>query len=72
MMTNLNFFCKLFVIAQKKRPDALNATQNSPALKSMVSEKVKKYLQILPFLAVLLKNGHFWRLFKIFSETVIW
>ena len=31
---------KLFLIAQKKRPDALNATQKNPSsLKIMISEK---------------------------------
>ena len=33
----------LFLIAQKKRPDAQNATQETPVFfKSNVSEKVKK------------------------------
>ena len=41
---------KLILIAQKKRLDALKATQNPSSQQSTVSEKIKKNLQKLPFL----------------------
>ena len=46
MMKNQKNCQKTDLIAQKKCPDALNAMQNKIQLfKSMVSEKIKKYLQ---------------------------
>ena len=48
-MKNGNLPKKLIVIAQKKRLDALNATQINPSWQqSTVSEKIKKKLQKLP------------------------
>ena len=40
----------MFLIAQKKGPDALNATQNPPSfLQGTFSKKIEKNLQNLPF-----------------------
>ena len=47
----------MFLIAQKRGPDALNAAQKKPSfLQGTVSDKIKKNLQNLPLLAVLVKN----------------
>ena len=55
---------KPFLIAQKKRCDVLNAVQKTPAInKVRLQKKNKKNLQKLPFLAILVKNGIFWRFF---------
>ena len=43
-------FRKLFLIAQKKRPDALNATRKTPALYNVpFLNKIKKNCQKCPF-----------------------
>ena len=54
------------LIAEMKRFDALITTQkNLSSLRSPISEKIKKNHEKWSFL----KNGHFWRIFLIFSET---
>ena len=51
MMKNLKIVQKLFLIAQKKRPDALNATQSSPALyKLWILRKINKNPQKIAIL----------------------
>ena len=52
MMKNLIFFRKLFLIAQEKRPDALNATQKTPALYNVPFLKINKKL---PKMTIFLK-----------------
>ena len=60
MMKNLNFFRKPFLIAQKKRPDALNATQKTPALYNVpFLTKSRKTAKNVYFF----KNAIFWRFF---------
>ena len=60
-------------MAQKKRADALNATQKTSYLFNLRFWKksrktLKKYLF---FFAILAKNGNFLRFFLIFSETIL-
>ena len=66
---------KMFLIAQKKRPDALNATQKNPSLlKCKVSEEKKqeKKLTNLLFVYVLVKkNGYFYEVFIDFSKITL-
>ena len=61
------FFRKPFLIAQKKCPDALNATQKTPALYNVPflnkSRKTDKNAHFF-------KNAIFWRFFSIYSGTV--
>ena len=76
MMTNLIFFLllqKLFLIAQMKRPDALNATQKPPASNNVwFRKKLRNTSKNDHFLQFWFKkNGNFWRLFKIFIETML-
>ena len=51
----------MFLVAQKKRPDALNSTQNKPALYKV------RFLKKSP---ICNQNDNFWRFFFNFSETV--
>ena len=69
MMKNLKKNVKkLFLMAQKKCTDALNATQKKPSsLQSMVSEKRKKNTSKIPILTKMTQNGNF---FKIFLDFV--
>ena len=62
---------KVYFDSSKEASYALNATQKNPSsLQSTVSEKIKKILKQLPFLAILVKNCNFWKFFLIFSETI--
>ena len=67
MMKNLIFFQRLFLLAQMKRPDALNATQKTPALYNVPflkkSRKTAKNAHCF-------KNAIFWRFLQIYSGTV--
>ena len=57
----------LILIAQKKRPDALNTTQKTPALCNVpFLNKARKTSKKWHFW----KNGHFWQFFLIYSGTV--
>ena len=62
----------MFLIAQKKGPDALNATQK-PQLFTMSGfwKNEEKPLKKLPFLSVFIENRHFYEVFLDISETVI-
>ena len=54
----------MFLIAQKKRPDALNAMQKNPAFyKVQFLKKSRKTSKKYNFLAVLFKNGYFMKFF---------
>ena len=67
-MQNMKNGHKMFLVAQKKCPDALNATQKTPAFYKVGFLKKSRKLS---FLAVLVKNGYFMMFFLIFSETVL-
>ena len=72
MMKNLKNCSKFFFTAQKKRLDALNATQKTSAYnKIQCLEKSRKTFKKLPFFAVLAKSGNFWSFIFIFSKTVL-
>jgi hypothetical protein len=60
------------LIAQNDRLNALNATKKTLAF-SKVSflKKSRTTAQNAPKMGILEKNWHFWRLFSIFSETVL-
>ena len=61
------------LIAQKKRPDALNATRKTSGLcKVRFWKKIRKNLEKSAFFAILAKKGNFLRFFLIFSETIFW
>ena len=72
MMKNLKNGLKTVLIAQKMRPDALNTTQNPHLFTnhSFEEEKIKKNLNKLPFLAVLVE-WVFLRFFLFFSKTIL-
>ena len=60
------------LIAQKKGPDELNATQKNPDFyKLRFLKKSRKNTKIYHFLVVLVKNWYFYEVFLIFSETVL-
>ena len=70
MIKNLKNVLKLFLIAQKKRPEALNAIQKKPSsLQGMVSKKNKKNPKI-PILIKTAQSGNFLRVVLTFSETL--
>ena len=62
----------MFLMAQKKRPNALNATQKTAALcKVRFLKKLKKKLIKYPFLTKICQKWSFFEFFfLIFSETV--
>ena len=69
-MKNIKNGQKMFLIAQKKCPDALNATQKTPAFyKVRFLKKSRKNLKNDHFLVVLVKNGYFMRVFWIFFRN---
>ena len=61
MIKNIKKNCpKQFLIAQKKRLDALNATQKTTAPNNArFLKNNEKKLQKIPFLTKTAKNGHF-------------
>ena len=59
------------LITQKKRPDALNATQKNPAFYNVqfLKKSRKTFKKNYHFLAVLVKNGYFYEVFLDFFRN---
>ena len=63
-MKNLIFLPKAVFDSSKEASWGTERKAKTPSsYQSMVSEKIKKYLHKRLFLAVLVKNGHFWCFF---------
>ena len=60
----------MFLMAQKKRPDALNATQKTTAFYNVrFLKKIRKTFKNYHFWAVLVKNGYFYEVFLDFCRN---
>ena len=60
----------MFLIAQKKRPDTLNATQKTTAFYNVrFLKEIRKTLKNYYFWDVLVKNGYFYEVFLDFLRN---
>ena len=72
IMTNGKIVKKVYFDSSKEASWCTERNARNPSsLQSMVSEKIMKNLQKLPFLIRIAQKGNFWRFFLIFSETVL-